>query len=548
LILKIQKVFLQGFKSIKQLALPEKEGELENLVILIGRNSSGKTNFIEALDCFFREFDATFERPLGAQNPELWHNRDMKDPIIWDITLKLEQSEISALFGKDLLPIFDGLADKDIIRIQRRIIATPQDMRWKTIELFIDHVSLVHDGLAVPPEEIQKILVRKEAVPANLVQTVLTNLQTLLRAQFKYINAARDNSQTYPPLGNRTSIIEHGTLTNINNLASGVAPEVRKQWTPLRKRIESNLPNQERVDSKLGQLFLENEPFAASGGGSQSILALIYEVETGPHIVAVEEPENHLHPELIKKSLQYFQNITSTKMSKQLFVTTHSPFLVDSFHFPGLVSCHWDGSETRITQIGTKKDLKFALFDIGCRPSDIFFSDLVLIVEGESDKIVFHNWSRILGVPLEEIHAAVVPAKGVNKSSYHLTLWAEISSNLGLPTYVIVDKSGQTEVDKIIKLKLVDENNTHVLQSGDIEDYYPSNTLVSAIKKLFDVDIPEDKIPSTGRAKFISKEINKGPEEWKVLLAEQVSVNTDKKFIPKEIGDFLRRVHNENRI
>jgi hypothetical protein len=94
----------------------------------------------------------------------------------------------------------------------------------------------------------------------------------------------------------------------------------------------------------------------------------------------------------------------------------------------------------------------------------------------------------------------------------------------------------------------VDENNTHVLQSGDIEDYYPSNTLVSAIKKLFDVDIPEDKIPSTGRAKFISKEINKGPEEWKVLLAEQVSVNTDKKFIPKEIGDFLRRVHNENRI
>ncbi len=137
--------------------------------------------------------------------------------------------------------------------------------------------------------------------------------------------------------------------------------------------MEASLPNRERVDSKGGQLFLANEPLPATGGGAQSVLALVNEVETAPPIVAIEEPENHLHPELVKNVLRYFQNITVGTNAKQLFVATHSPFFIDSSYIRGVIALYWDGQETKAQQIGTKGELRAALFDIGCRPSDIFF-------------------------------------------------------------------------------------------------------------------------------------------------------------------------------
>ena len=548
--MKIEKIELRRFKSIQEVVLPQpNNGEiLDNLIVLIGRNGSGKSNFLEALDCFFREFDPAFERAIGPVNLELWCDRDSSDPIEWIVTLKLEQNDASIIFGKEVLPLFQSLPDKDRLTVVRRIMATPQDMRWKTNELKVGNAVLIRDDKAVTPDEIAKALSAKEAVPANLVQSVLANLSTLLRAQFKYIGAARDNVQFSPAFGNRAPIIAPTTLNAISTLAQGTAADVRNKWRPLRKKMEAALPNGERIDSKAGQLFLENEPFSATGGGSQTVLALIHDIETGPSIVAIEEPENHLHPELVKKMLRYFHDITQGAASRQIFVSTHSPFMVDSSRIQGIISLYWDGQvqQTQARQIGTKHELKAALFDIGARPSDILFADLILIVEGESDKVALLNWARSLGAQLEDIHAAVIPCRGVNKTRHHLKLWAEISKEVGLPRYVIVDKNGQDEVTKVIAEGLVEVENTHVLERGDLEDYYHHDVLINALKELFGVEVGESDLPSNGRAKFISKLVGKNDDEWKVPLAERVSRTTEKKQIEKGIADFLRRIHSDN--
>lgn len=546
--MKVQRIELRRFKSIREIILPEHNSGkvLDNLVVLIGRNSSGKTNLLEAIDYFFREFDPAFERAIGAPNPELWYRRDTSNPIEWDMTLKLEQSELLNLFGKDLAPIFEGIADKDQVKVLRRISRTPQDMRWQTCELTIGNINLVKDTAAVTPEEITKALNRTEAIPANLVQSILSSLSGLLRSQFKYIGAARDNVQSAPSFGNRSPIVNPTTLASINNLAQGTAPDVRGKWSPLRKKMENTLPNKERVESKGGQLFLNDEPLPATGGGAQSVLTLIHEIEIAPPIVGIEEPENHLHPELIKKTLGYFQHITEEDDAKQLFVATHSPFFVDSSYIGGIIALYWDVQETKAKQIGTREDLRAALFDIGARPSDIFFADLILIVEGESDKIVLQGWARTLGVPIEEIHAAVIPARGVGKTRYHLKLWCEVAGEIGLPRYIFVDKDGENEVAKVVSEGLVAQENAHVLERGSIEDYYNIDVLISSLQSLFGVEIKEEQIPVGERVKNISKLIGKKPEEWKVALAEEISKKTSRKQIHREVSDFLRRVHSEN--
>jgi len=546
--LKIQKLGLRRFKSIREVILPEHNGDkaLDNLVVLIGRNSSGKSNILEAIDYFFREFDPAFERAIGGLNLELWHGRRALDPIEWDVTLKLAERELSALFGKDFAPIFEGVADKDQVKIVRQIKATPQDMRWQTCELTVGSISLVKEAAAVATEEIAKALNRTEAVPANLVQSIVSNLSGLLRSQFKYIGAARDNVQSAPSFGNRSPIVNPITLASINNFAQGIAADVRSRWSPLREKMEDTLPNKERVDSKGGQLFIGNEPLPATGGGAQSVLTLIHDIEVGPPIVGIEEPENHLHPELIKKTLGYFQQITSGDDAKQLFVATHSPFFVDSSYVGGIIALNWDGRETKAKQIATREGLRAALFDIGARPSDIFFADLVLIVEGESDKIVLQGWARTLGVPIEEIHAAVIPARGVGKTRYHLKLWCEVAKEVFLPRYVFVDKDGEDEVAKIVKEGLVVQENAHVLERGSIEDYYNTDVLINSLKSLFGAEAKEEEIPVGERVKSISKLISRKPGEWKVALAEEIAKETSRKQIVREVSDFLRRLHSDS--
>ncbi len=167
-------------------------------------------------------------------------------------------------------------------------------------------------------------------------------------------------------------------------------------------------------------------------------------------------------------------------------------------------------------------------------------------MEGESDKIVLQGWARTLSVPLEEIHAAVIPARGVNKARYHLKLWAEISKEIGLPRYVIVDKSGWGEVEAVIEAGLVERDNANVLERDDLEDYYDKEALIQALSKLFNFDADAKDIPSTGRVKAISKLLDKDPVEWKVPLAEEISRTTDRRQIPREIADFLRRIYHEN--
>lgn len=546
--MKVQRIELRRFKSIREIILPEHNSGkvLENLVVLIGRNSSGKTNLLEAIDYFFREFDPNFERAIGAVNPELWHGRETVDPIEWDVALKLEESEVLSLFGEDLQQIFEGIIDKDQVKVVRWISQTPQDMRWQTRELTIGNISLVKGGEAVAGEKILKALNAVE-IPANLVQSVLSNLSVLLKAQFKYIGAARDNVQSAPAFGSRSPIVNPATLSSINKLAQETGAKVRNKWSPLRQKMEGTLPNRERVDSKGNQLFIGDEPLPATGGGAQSVLALIHDIESGPSVIGVEEPESHLHPELIKKTLRYFQDITRGNGAKQLFIATHSPFCVDSSYIGDIIALYWDKRETKAKQIGSREDLRAALFDIGARPSDILFADVVLIVEGKSDKKVLQGWARTLGVPIEGVHAAVIPARSAYKARYHLKLWCEVAKDVGLPKYIFVDKDAENEVTTLVNEGLIAQGNTHVLDQGSIEDYYNTGVLINSLQSLFGVTVSEEQIPVGERVKSISMLIRKKPVQWKVPLAEEISKKTTaRNQIHREVSDFLRRFYSDN--
>ena len=130
---------------------------------------------------------------------------------------------------------------------------------------------------------------------------------------------------------------------NVNNVAQFLYRENPKDLEKVLKSIQTKLPGiQEIKPIKLqnGQLVLEfleqgfREPFYSQkmSDGTLKLFAyylLLYEKDARP-LVFIEEPENGLYHKYLADLASQMKNSIKGTYSKQLFITTHSPFFVNS--------------------------------------------------------------------------------------------------------------------------------------------------------------------------------------------------------------------------
>jgi predicted ATP-dependent endonuclease of OLD family len=122
--------------------------------------------------------------------------------------------------------------------------------------------------------------------------------------------------------------------------------------------------------------------------------------ESAPIILAFEEPELYLHPQA---QLSFYEDIQKLSLRDQLFLCTHSPYLVDLENSEGIKILKRETltSPTTIYEcthdiwedMDLKKRLSLAkLFDANV--NKIFFADKIIIVEGDTDLIGITRTAR----------------------------------------------------------------------------------------------------------------------------------------------------------
>ena len=131
--------------------------------------------------------------------------------------------------------------------------------------------------------------------------------------------------------------------SNINNVAQFMFRENRKEFAKILEEIQTKLPGIREIRPlKLenGQMVLQfyekglSEPIYSSrmSDGTLKLFAyyLLLHEKSPRQLVFVEEPENGLYHQYLKDLATEMKAAVGTGYSRQLFVTTHSPFFVNA--------------------------------------------------------------------------------------------------------------------------------------------------------------------------------------------------------------------------
>lgn len=160
---------------------------------------------------------------------------------------------------------------------------------------------------------------------------------------------------------------------------------VRYEVTPLADSGDVRLSIDGQDDISLEQV----------GAGVREVVAVAYAALSteGATVLAIEEPENCLHPSAVRRLI----SSVAERVGTQLFVATHSAAVVNT-EAKTLLHLTRTGATTSVRQVDNLSDKYNAVRSLGYSPADLVLTPCAVWVEGPSDRVYFTQWLRLHGL------------------------------------------------------------------------------------------------------------------------------------------------------
>jgi predicted ATPase len=224
-------------------------------------------------------------------------------------------------------------------------------------------------------------------------------------------------------------------------------------------------------------------PLNHAGAGVREVVAIAHAALTGDTapVLCIEEPENCLHPNAVRRLLDSLVERTDA----QLFVATHAAAVVNA-RPDAIVQLSRVGGTTTSTQVDRPSRQFEAIRALGHSPADLVLTPCVLWVEGPSDRLYLVAWLGAHGL-VEGVDYQAMAFGGALGS--HLTAAADVEPGEALTAIrqlsrrcVIVTDSDRSGPDAPLKAFVqrfadelaADEHGLHVVTPGrEVENYLP---------------------------------------------------------------------------
>ena len=210
-------------------------------------------------------------------------------------------------------------------------------------------------------------------------------------------------------------------------------------------------------------------------------------------ILAVEEPESHLHPVLQRLIYREVLHYSDTSV----VFTTHSPYIASITPLNSVVHIRKVEESSNIFSTANlsieereKKDIERY---IDVKRGEIYFGKGIVLVEGITEEYLLPAFANLLDTPLDDYGVVVCNIDSTNFKPY-----VQLLNCLNIPWVlftdgdyyeVTIETDAKTKKDKEIK-------TYHILQSDDADSHYRGNELIANILTELSIieegDIPGD--------------------------------------------------------
>jgi putative ATP-dependent endonuclease of OLD family len=192
---------------------------------------------------------------------------------------------------------------------------------------------------------------------------------------------------------------------------------------------------------------VDGEPAPAGGPVTAEIPNLDDAPRASPPalLLCMEEPEIYQHPVRARHFARVLNRLAG-EVGSQVLLATHSPYFVLPSQFASLRRFSVDQGvahvvRTSVEEIATACDgdeeriLRCVQKELPRTFSEGFFADAVVLVEGDTDRVVVETLAERLQRPLDAHGVAVLAMD----SKQNLRVPAAILTGLGVPVYVVAD-------------------------------------------------------------------------------------------------------------
>lgn len=231
------------------------------------------------------------------------------------------------------------------------------------------------------------------------------------------------------------------------------------------------------IDTQVKE-FGESRAIERLGLGFRNIfILLLYFYHPRYDLICIDEPEIHLHPQMIKK---LHDVLHENRPQKQLFITTHSPlFIQPESLFHVIRTKHDQKKGTRCYSIKQADINEQRLIqELNADNSEMFLADHVILVEGVSDRIFIRTLLQRWYDP--KIDIKVIPVHGKE----NFDIYVSLLENFHIPFSLLIDNDAFQDqpinvISKILataKSSNADElKKKHIfrISSGSLESCYP---------------------------------------------------------------------------
>ncbi|MBF9141802.1 ATP-dependent nuclease [Hymenobacter properus] len=472
----ISKIDIKGFRIFKNTEVILNDG----INVIIGHNNAGKTNLIKAL-LLVIDYQESKRLEIDDFNKNaLLSDLQLSPPEI-TIQLTISQSKNENLNSDDLVTVSNWLTklkapyeavltykfflpEREKARYLKDVAAaTDSNQVWHIVEhefirlytykIFCGDIKL---QTTADSESLQKFDFQFLDAIRDVQRDMFTGKNALLKEVLDFFMDYEIKSDTTKVDADKTSEIKQ-KKSDFSNKANDLLKDLQLRMKNGKDQILSYTDN-------TGASFNKSNPnFEGSISDVEmfSALKLIVEYETGIKIpathnglgynnliyislllakmqvnsdgkylgsnakvfsiLAIEEPEAHLHPAMQYKFLNFLkENIQTSKKVRQIFITSHSTHITSTVSLDELICIHNENGDAKVGYPGKvftddaegKKSKEYVQRFLDATKSDMLFAQKVILVEGLAEQLTISTFAAYIQKSLEDRHIVVINIGG----------------------------------------------------------------------------------------------------------------------------------------